>query len=304
MRGINTVIAVVAMAAATVAFGQSAIAQTAPADEVAPVFKMVPDVLTKGQDFQVQVQEGTCPGGLESVTSPGFTAPLKPGETTGRAGKQPGGFTATAKCKGSTKTGAVDFQVLNRNWFPQFKIVPDQLKPGQHFEVQIDQNDCPDGGMIYSDGFREKKLLGTVHGIAGDKPGNYFATLYCSTPGTMYNSASYEIVPLTANDRFTLDKAEYAPGEQIKATAPASANCIGNLSSTGFTAPIKLARESDQLFSGTGKAVEAPGAYVASMTCNNMTVTQNFTVAAQKPKAKAPVVKPKGAPQTGGGGTA
>ncbi|WP_156213834.1 hypothetical protein [Lentzea aerocolonigenes] len=301
MRGINTVVAVVAMAAATVAFGQSATAQT---EDVAPVFKMAPDVLTKGQDFQVQVQEGTCPGGLESVTSPGFAAPLKPGDLTGRAGKQAGDFTATAKCKGSTKTGTAGFQVLNRNFFPLFKIVPDQLKPGQAFEVQIDQNDCPDGGMIYSDGFREKKLLNTVHGVAGDKPGNYFATLYCSTAGTIYNSASFEIVPLTANDRFTLDKAEYAPGEQIKATAPASALCIGNLSSTGFVAPIKLARESDQLFSGTGKTIEAPGDYVASMTCNNMTVTQNFKVTAQKPKAKAPVVKPKGAPQTGGGGTA
>ncbi|HEX8869487.1 MAG TPA: hypothetical protein VF821_27745, partial [Lentzea sp.] len=168
--------------------------------------------------------------------------------------------------------------------------------------VQFEKGDCAEGGRVVSNGFEENVPEGSLHGVVGDKPGKYVATAYCK--GHAYAGTSeFEVVPLTANDRFSLDKAEYAPGELIEVTAPVSANCTGNVTSAGFVAPLKLTRESDQLLSGTIRAVGTPGSYEASMTCDNVIVTQSFKVTA-KPQAKAPVVKPKGAPQTGGGGTA
>ncbi|MEV6243520.1 hypothetical protein [Lentzea sp. NPDC051838] len=296
MRGIRTIVAVAAMAAAAVAFGPSATAQQ---NDVVPVFKIAPNVLAKGQNFQAQVQEGTCPGGLESVTSAGFLEPVGPGDlvVTGTAGEKPGKFTATAKCKGSTKTGTAEFEVLNRNINPKFEIVPSALRPGQKFEVRIEEGDCPEGATLYSDGFYPKTMHG-LHGTAGFTPGKYQVRLSCGSDPVYGNSTEIEILAVAPHEMFTFDKEEYAPGEKIIATAPVSANCVGELTSNGLVAPITLSREGDKMI-GIGKAVDKPGTYEAAMKCGDIFTGRELTI-----KGKAPVVKPKGAPQTGGGGTA
>jgi hypothetical protein len=222
MKSINSVVAVVAMAAAVVSSGQNATAQ----EEVTPQFKLAPNVLAKQQWFEVQIQEGTCPGGAVGVTSPGFLAPVKAGDIHGQAGATPGTYTATLKCKGTSKTGTAEYEVLDRNVRPRFVITPSTLTPGQWFEVQIEKGDCPGGGTVHSDGFRKDLPAGDLHGMAADRPGKYIATLTCS--GGYRGATEFEIVA--------------PPIKPVPTTPPA--------------------------------------------------------------KAKAPVVKPKGAPQTGGGGTA
>jgi len=298
MRGISSIVAIAAMAACAVAFGPSATAQ----EDVTPKFKIAPDVLQLQQEFQVQIEEGTCPGGLESATSPGFAAAVGAGSLTGTAGEQPGKFAATLKCKGSAKTGTAEFEIIDKRAYPRFKIVPSTLKPNQAFEIQFEKGDCADGGTVVSTGFRENIPEGSLHGFAGENPGKYAATAYCK--GHAYKSSTeFEIVALTNDDTFYFAKSEYAPGEAITATYRVYAKCVGDLNSTGFVAPIKFQQKADLRY-GTGRVVDTPGSYVASMTCDNITVKQPFTVKAQKPKAKAPVIKPKGAPETGGGGTA
>lgn len=223
MKYINSIVAVAATAAAVVVSGSNATA----GEDVTPQFTLSPKVLMKAQWFEVQIEEGTCPGGSESVSSPGFSAPVAAGDLHGMAGTTPGTFTATLKCRGTSKTGTFEYEVLDRNLQPRFVIAPSTLRPGQHFEVQIEKGDCPEGGSVDSDGFRARVPAGDLHGIAGDRPGKYTATLWCQN-GTR-GAAEFEVV---------------APPTT---TAPPTTQAAG---------------------------------------------------------AKAPVVKPKGAPQTGGGGTA
>lgn len=299
MRGISSIVAIAAMAACAVAFGPSATAQ----EDVTPKFKIEPNVLQLQQEFQLQIEEDTCPGGLESATSPGFAAPVGAGSVTGKAGEQPGRFTATLKCKGSAKTGTAEFEIIDRRATPRFKLEPSKLKPGQAFEIQFEKGDCGEGGTVVSTGFKAKVAPGSLHGFAADTPGKYIAEAYCT--GHAYKgTAEFQIIPLHPNDTFALDRLEYAPGEKVTASYLLEAKCVGDLNSTGFVAPIKFRPDAPPVMVGTGKVIDTPGAYEASMTCDNTIIKRTFTVKAQKPKAKAPVIKPKGAPETGGGGTA
>ncbi|MEU3647879.1 hypothetical protein AB0E59_31140 [Lentzea sp. NPDC034063] len=231
MKTINTIVAVAALAAAACAFGPSAQAQ----EDVTPKFQLAPNVLMKGQWFEVQIEEGTCPGGSASITSAGFASPVGAGSIHGMAGTTPGTYTATLTCNGTSKTGTTEYQVIDRNIRPQFKIEPSTLEPGQKFEARIEKGDCPDGGTIDSPGFRTEVPVSSPYGVAGDKPGKYTAILTCV--GGTRGAAEFEIVPLTP---------------------PVTPVVVGAVKAPVVTTPV----------------------------------------------AKAPVVKPKGAPQTGGGGTA
>ena len=223
MKTMNTIVAVAALAAAACAFGPSAQAQ----EDVTPKFQLAPNVLMKGQWFEVQIEEGTCPGGSASITSAGFAAPVAAGSVHGMTGTTPGTYTATLTCNGTSKTGTTPYEVIDRNVRPQLRIEPSTLQPGQKFEARIEKGDCPDGGTVDSPGFRAEVPVSSPYGVAADKPGKYTAILTCV--GGTRGAAEFEIVPLTP---------------------PAAPVVVG------------------------------------------------------APKAKAPVVKPKGAPQTGGGGTA
>ncbi|NUT97687.1 MAG: hypothetical protein HOY78_37285, partial [Saccharothrix sp.] len=60
---------------------------------------------------------------------------------------------------------------------------------------------------------------------------------------------------------------------------------------------------------GKTTVVSTPGTYQAVMTCRDGPFSVSFTVLGQPPvadppQAQPPVKKPKGAPETGGGGTA
>jgi hypothetical protein len=99
-------------------------------------------------------------------------------------------------------------------------------------------------------------------------------------------------------------------GGTIDVHRQVTAMCTNPVTSTGFAEPINIIyRTEGSLRSGRGKVVDTPGTYEASMQCSGQTATRKFTIKAKAkaeqpaPKPKTPIVKPKGAPQTGGGGT-
>lgn len=124
-----------------------------------------------------------------------------------------------------------------------------------------------------------------------------------------------------------LDKAEYAPGGAIKIAFDTHQDCTTQASSEGFAASITLTPLPTGT-TGEGTAAETPGTYQARIYCVRGSLVDSFTikgpvttttppavttttpppVSTTKPaptqKPKPPVKKPKGAPQTGGGGTA
>jgi hypothetical protein len=126
---------------------------------------------------------------------------------------------------------------------------------------------------------------------------------------------AFALTPVaTAQDAgFQLDQAAYDPGQQVTVTATLVSGCENSaVTSPGFKAPIVFSARSGipRMYNGTGTAADRPGTYTAQATCKGEVVTRTFKIngiAAPppvKPKPKPPVVKPKGAPQTGGGGTA
>lgn len=119
-------------------------------------------------------------------------------------------------------------------------------------------------------------------------------------------------------ERF-LDKAEYAPGETIGIDLLSYECGASQATSDGFTATAQLTKGSTGNgigvhLTGTATAIAAPGTYRATIACTLFPpVTNQFTIKAApapgpkpqpKPKPKPPIVKPKGAADTGGGGTA
>ncbi|WP_394615520.1 hypothetical protein JNUCC0626_38150 [Lentzea sp. JNUCC 0626] len=146
-------------------------------------------------------------------------------------------------------------------------------------------------------------------------PGDYTAELTCK--GKTVSKAFKVLAP---RDKFTLDKTEVEAGGDISVMKTKQSDCGEVATSTGFAAPIQLQYDSQNLRIGNGKVVETAGTYQAEMTCGGKQVQVQFVVTAkaptnapkapvaekvvQKPQAKAPIVKPKGAPQTGGGSTA
>lgn len=144
-------------------------------------------------------------------------------------------------------------------------------------------------------------------GYAIDTPGTYEATAICAGKPSV-RKFTIEAAP-TVSD-FFLGADVYAPGGQITPGKPKNSDCTGPVTSKGFTAPIELTQDIGPHWVGVGTVVNAPGTYEASMTCKSGTVIRKFEIRGgkvepepkQAPKPK--VVKPKGAPQTGGGATA
>lgn len=108
-----------------------------------------------------------------------------------------------------------------------------------------------------------------------------------------------------------LDKAEYAPGATIRINLTQPKQCYFNeATSDGFVAAAKLTeRLSNGSYQATGqaKAIATPGIYKVSLVCSWGLVVHQFTIKTPtRPapgKPKPPIAKPKGAPDTGGGGT-
>lgn len=117
-------------------------------------------------------------------------------------------------------------------------------------------------------------------------------------------------------ERF-LDKAEYAPAETIRINLLQGAECgVLEATSAGFTAAAQLTKGTGggagTQLTGETTAITTPGTYRATVACTERPPSVNqFTIKAApapKPKPqskpKPPIVKPKGAADTGGGGTA
>ena len=95
----------------------------------------------------------------------------------------------------------------------------------------------------------------------------------------------------------------------------ADSGCGDASNSPGFVSRIELKQQPDGTWSGKAKAIDTPGTYQVAMLCFGTHTFQQLTIVpkaqaqppaftAEKPKPRAPITKPKGAPQTGGGGTA
>jgi hypothetical protein len=139
-------------------------------------------------------------------------------------------------------------------------------------------------------------------------PGSYTAEMTCKG-----KQVTREFKVVTAErDKFWLLPAEVEAGGDISVIKTKQSDCGEVATSPGFAAPIELRFESINTRIGNGKAVDRPGTYQAEMTCGGKQVQVQFVVTAKtsapvvtkKPAVRAPIVKPKGAPQTGGGGTA
>jgi len=83
---------------------------------------------------------------------------------------------------------------------PEFGIAPNVLQRGQHFEVQIEKDDCAKGGRVVSTGFRGPLPAGDLHGIAVDEPGRYTAQLFCADHAYA-GSAGFEVLAAPPDPR-------------------------------------------------------------------------------------------------------
>ena len=195
---------------------------------------------------------------------------------------------------------------------PVFSLLWDS-HPGAAFAVSIKADTCPGGPVsLTSPGFASFNL-GSLSGQVVTTPGTYTATLKCKDT-TEVGTTDFTIVP-PRSDSF-LDKAVYAPGETIRISLKDGYKCWVPATSEGFTAPANLTQvhgDGDRVV-GETTAITTPGTYTATIPClKGGPVVNQFTIKASAtppppgtpaPKQKPPIIKPKGAPQTGGGGTA
>jgi hypothetical protein len=119
------------------------------------------------------------------------------------------------------------------------------------------------------------------------------------------------------DDYMTLSSSEVQAGGTIGVTVksqhPISSRCGGDATSPGFVAPIVLSPVGHTIHTGEGLVITSPGVYVVTVPCESESpLTQSFTIVggpSTSPPSNPPtnpppkVVKPVGAPQTGGGGT-
>lgn len=176
-------------------------------------------------------------------------------------------------------------------------------------------------GEVTSPGLRapikfkyEAQSVWVGYGLAVDTPGTYDASATCGGRTTTHKLT---IKPRQAGDdllQWGFDKAEAEAGGTITVRMNRTTTCVEAtaVTSPGFVAPIEFNRFDDaDTVSGQGKVIDTPGTYQATMNCGGQPVTRTFTIKAKAPSAPKPeqkpkpqVVKPKGAPQTGGGATA
>lgn len=142
-------------------------------------------------------------------------------------------------------------------------------------------------------------------------PGTYTIEMTCDGAKV---SRPFKVVQ-TEELTFFLDKDRVEAGGEVTVMKKADSGCGDAANSPGFVSRIELKQQADGSWSGTAKAVDTPGTYRVAMLCFGTHTFQELTVVPrtttspapttpEKPKAKAPIVRPKGAPQTGGGGTA
>lgn len=188
---------------------------------------------------------------------------------------------------------------------------PDLVGPGRRITVHVSH--CPGGpdGPVTSSGFAAPiTLTESFEGYYGignvtSTEGSYPATLRCKgvpAPGVVTFGIGYSDLP------WSLGPAEVEPsGTMIigYVATGGTSGCDTHVISSGFVAPIEFISGHSGA-SGRGPAITTPGTYQAFFTCGEKTAIKSFTILGTPPTAapvKPKVVKPVGAPQTGGGGT-
>ncbi|MFE0024004.1 hypothetical protein [Amycolatopsis sp. NPDC059021] len=214
---------------------------------------------------------------------------------------------------------------------PALEVYPTQVRPGRIFGTGI-QGGCDRYSAVSSPGFTAPVTLVAVGGDRNNLWGNGTAV---STPGTYTATATCDGRKLST--RFTvlphqppawsLYPAEVQPGGEISAGSDTINGCpggaLGPATSPGFAAPLRWTSGGNfGRFSGKTTVISTPGRYQATLKCAGTPIpgVLEFTIlgtpsATTPPAAKTPgsgsglpagrtpIVKPKGAPQTGGGGT-
>ncbi|MEU4446389.1 hypothetical protein AB0K14_17935 [Actinosynnema sp. NPDC050801] len=192
---------------------------------------------------------------------------------------------------------------------PTLLLSPTEVEPGGEITVTAggmceahDQATSP--GFAAPIGFQDSAGTRVARGRVITTPGTYTARLDClwhRQPG--YATFTIRLPQLRA---FTVSPARVRPGGELTARIPAEHDCTGTtIGSTGFVAPLELRPQGAELV-GTARAVAAPGTYQATMQCRDGLFAVGFSVLGDPPAnqpPRQPVKKPKGAPDTGGGGT-
>lgn len=148
-------------------------------EEPTPNLGISPRTVAIGHVVEVYFDEKACPEGVDGVTSPGFS-----GTVTSR-GEQvfvkdvPGTYTATLKCKGTSKVGTAEFTVLERV-SATFRLIPERPKPGETFRAEVDRTACPSGPFSFaSTGFRDAVRPNLLEGVVVDTPGRHSVAIQC-----------------------------------------------------------------------------------------------------------------------------
>jgi hypothetical protein len=183
---------------------------------------------------------------------------------------------------------------------------------------------CKTFSTVTSSGLREPITLfeeggepNTLKGYAAatTEPGTYTATVQC---GGRTLATRFTVLPLEI--KWYLVPAEVEPGGKISAGGDVYTGCFspGPLESPGFAAPLRFTRGGNMgRFAGDTTVITTPGVYEVAFQCFNrpersvktfriLGTPPTTTTPPQPgtPKPKPPIVKPRGAPNTGGGGTA
>ncbi|KJK33974.1 hypothetical protein UK23_44310 [Lentzea aerocolonigenes] len=236
----STAAAALAVLAAAVFFPDATAAQ----EEPTPSVSISPATVAIGQVVEVYF---TCPGGTdEGVTSPGLSGAVTQSGAPAFVKSVPGTYTATVKCRGTSKVGTAEFTVLERV-SATFRFIPERPKPGQAFRAEVDRTACPSGPFVFaSTGFRDAIRPNQLEGVVVDTPGRHSVVIQCWLGRNLIKGGGM---------------LEIAEPDAPAADRPAPSD------------------EAEQ-----GANAEPRHAPVAG--------------------PRKPIIKPKGAPQTGGGGTA
>ncbi|GAA4529064.1 hypothetical protein [Amycolatopsis samaneae] len=213
-------------------------------------------------------------------------------------------------------------------------VYPTEVRPGAVFGTGF-HGGCDTYSSVTSPGFTAPVSLVAVGGDRNNLWGNGTAV---TTPGTYTATGTCDGKTLTT--RFTvlphqppswgLYPLEVQPGGEISGGSDTITGCPGGAegpaTSPGFAEPLRWTRGGNfGRFSGTTTVITTPGKYTATLKCKGTPIIGEiqFTIigtpptgtppatnvpapgnGSAQPAGRTPIIKPKGAPQTGGGGTA
>ncbi|NKE55983.1 hypothetical protein FXN61_03730 [Lentzea sp. PSKA42] len=195
------------------------------------------------------------------------------------------------------------------------KLVVAPFSPTAGAGVMVSLDGCKTPTVATSPGFQapaklERRGENAMNGFTNvvEKAGDYVATAECD--GKSY-TAQFSVVN-RPQPSWGFGPLEVEPGGTVTASTNKMTCLPEPVTSPGFTKPIYLSIVPPSTFQGSTTVITTPGTYTATFRCSNgaAPTTQQFTIKAPSTttpppgKPKPPIVKPKGAANTGGGGTA